>query len=157
MTGINDQIRILLRTRSPSSSCKMCMQTQWFLLLMTGKGSSSCPVIFYWKEITLCEGCSAVFNGLIALEKAATGNAVTRGKYHSETLSATRESQRISLMGGRGVVSDVRYFLFSIASLSIPLHPHLCPLPAASYLSQHPSSRQLHQEPYHRLPAWKIS
>lgn len=95
---------------------------------MTGKGSSSCPVIFYWKEITLCKGCSAVFNGLIALEKAATGNAVTRGKYHSETLSATRESQRISLMGGRGVVSDVRYFLFSIAfSVYSPPPPPLPP------------------------------
>ena len=48
-------------------------------LLMTGKGSSSCPVIFYWKEITPCRGCSSVFNGLIALEKAASGNAVIGG------------------------------------------------------------------------------
>ena len=58
---------------------QICMPTQWFLLLMTGKGSSSCPVIFYWKEITPCRGCSSVFNGLIALEKAASGNAVIGG------------------------------------------------------------------------------
>lgn len=59
------------------------------------------------------QGCCTVFNGLIALEKAATGNAVWGGGgYHLETLLATRESQRISLMGG---VSDVGYFLFSIA------------------------------------------
>lgn len=48
-------------------------------LLMTGKGSSSSPVLFYWKEITLRGRCSAVFNGLIALEEAVSGNAVTAG------------------------------------------------------------------------------
>lgn len=51
-----------------------------------------------------------MFNGLIALEEAASGNAVTAGaggwggvcreKYRWETLSATRESRKISLMGG---------------------------------------------------------
>lgn len=67
---------------------------------MTGKNSSSCPIIFYWKEITLCKGCSAVFNGLIALVKAASHNAVTEGNYHLKMLLATRESHRISLMLG---------------------------------------------------------
>lgn len=95
---------------------------------MTGKGSSSCPVIFYWKEITLCEGCSAVFNGLIASEKAATGNAVTRGKYHSETLSATRESQRISLMGG-GERSCVGCQILSILHRFSVYSPPPPPLP----------------------------
>lgn len=80
------------------------------------------------------------------------------GKYHLETLLATRESQRISLMGG-GVGCRILSILHcsTFLLLSVPLCPHLCPLPTTSYLSQPPSSRQLHQEPYHRLPAWKIS
>lgn len=54
----------------------MYAHTQLFPLSMGGKGSSSCPVLLYWKEISPRRGRSAVFNGLIALEKAATANAV---------------------------------------------------------------------------------
>lgn len=55
------------------------MQTQLFLLLMTGKESSSHSVIFYWKEISPRRGGGPMFNGLSALEKAASGNALTGG------------------------------------------------------------------------------
>lgn len=53
---------------------------QLFLLLMTGKGSSSRSVIFLLDGNHSMEGMRhCVFNGLIALEKAATGNAVIEG------------------------------------------------------------------------------
>lgn len=100
---------------------------------MTGKESSLSLVVSIGRKwLWGGGGCRSVFNGLIALEKAASGNAVTEGKYHSEMLLATRESQRISLMGR--VVSDVRYFLFSIllrvsslSSLSVYQHHRLPP------------------------------
>lgn len=63
----------------PASELYPSPADQLFLLLMTGKESSSHSVIFYWKELSPRRGGSPVFNGLIVLEKAASGNAVTGG------------------------------------------------------------------------------
>lgn len=124
-----------------------------FLLLMTGKASSSRPVVLLEGNRSM-QDCRAVFNGLIALGKAASGNAVILCACvcgdHLEKLSATRESQRISLMAGeRSCVGCQILSILHIArvlflSVSIPLPP-----PPLSFLH---SIRQLHCESDHKLP-----
>lgn len=156
-----------------------------FLLLMTGKRSSSSPVILcpcaggsalclmlwlHWRR----QGLLMLLMLLLMVVVRAGGRAGGRASGRAlcrislgDTIGNQRKWENYPNGRSGAVVSDVRYFVFSsqccFSSVFSAAPPLPSPRPPSStpWLPQHhislpASGRQLQPQPYHWPPAWKI-